>query len=1496
MTKKILAMFLAVLMVVSVMSTSVLAQEASDGEQTYYCPAKDGLKHTQDNCETYDDTAENEAYRPVVVEPTCTKEGYTLVTCKGCNEQFPIKETEKAPHNYVTVAEDQVATCEKPGYKAGAEVCSVCGAVKNESDKIDALGHDWKLTGSDDCESSEDGKLHYACSRCDKTKETEITDKQHKWNWTLTKPATDKENGSAHGVCANCGKETDIVVFYNHNCADAIYKVDEVAATCTTDGVKVHYACAVCNKKYSDAEAKTAATDASLKIAKTGHVPYTEVNCANDGETVYCKYCHEKYTWKQAHKWENVDHESNKAATCTVNGNQHQKCSVCEAEQDVVIPAAHKYAEDKYKAPTCTEKGSKTEVCSACGDEKVSEIAATGHKLYTVTIPSTCTIAGYEYQICVNENCPLESVTEWKVGSVKYDLTNVSVLNMYCLKDSATHYFTGKMSGFYGATSTNINDAVQIYTESVILLQETKQLDKIATRLYFIDDNGVKQYIGMKASLKDKENPSKGYYYNFVFNSNTNAEGVIFDFDWDETYGVYTVTANDTTKLFMGAYKNTNFGFVNYDYVANKDDYKGYVGVKLSGVKLYVEKDEKGNVTNTPVTVLEKNPDGHVFSLTRETLPTCTEDGSAVICCIYGCGEIRTLTEGYEAKGHDLYTSGHTRTVIEYACRRTGCSHTETQAYTDGAANSIHVWNDGEWVPAKGTDGEMHDVPNHLCHEMDKVYTCTECEITKTERKHWEHCADWKYIYENIEAAKAEHGELTYKGVSEVGTCYQKEVQQWQCADCNQWIKVYNDTDENGNKYGQHVWGVATEGPLKGATIGGSATVLLGSYETEVVWVAPATGTYKVSIVDADGKIIPVAEWIDANWGDPLWTFCDEETYNNWGDPTAAPEEITVVAGETYYFSSQFEVNVVLTLTSKISLAPTCKEEGYNYLSACTREGCDCYSKDAGKYEKLDKVDHNYVANSNFKCPGAAGYKLPENFAEMTEDEQKAWFLENNLYYEKCEWCDECHYYIPAVIDKKKAEKLCSEYSYYIYKCNCGQIHALYFYGNYGHKDYIVEHEAPTCAATGKDTYNCYFCGNNKSEKTLDRLPHVNSIGQAFVCVGNDNYEAKDIYGNKLESTVCVNACCKNLTEDEKTLLFHNWKWQGHWDATCTDRAFDLYVCECGLEHYDWHGEKAHHTIPVDKDGKEIYTKVDPTATSVGYIKYTCAICGKEIIEEMSGPVISIENNNGDKSGEYTLGSLIKVTLSMNNMKELTKDVWGYELGFYFDSDYVRYVGFENLNDKFIVSSMDPVIANEESWMCLTGYAENTAEGKIQGIELDANAPLVNLYFRVIANENEQTALGAYYLGIIDSKKNENVLLSTKNVNEIMGEVIDLRILMDVNKTSIELPYVEMPVTLADLQAAVALLTGERADNVTYDVTADLDGDGEITANDILLFAEVYNGNVTYREYLRSLISDEEAKILGYEFYHCAHEGCDYESEEEFKFCPECGTPYELLH
>jgi hypothetical protein len=121
MKRRILAILLAAIMVLSAVPFSVFAEEA-----TVACPGK-GEIHTKDNCDS-------EWFADVA--PVCNKPGYSVYTCLNpeCGDQFIVitKEASNTPHTLVSAT--KAPDCNNAGIKENVWQCTACKSYFKDAD------------------------------------------------------------------------------------------------------------------------------------------------------------------------------------------------------------------------------------------------------------------------------------------------------------------------------------------------------------------------------------------------------------------------------------------------------------------------------------------------------------------------------------------------------------------------------------------------------------------------------------------------------------------------------------------------------------------------------------------------------------------------------------------------------------------------------------------------------------------------------------------------------------------------------------------------------------------------------------------------------------------------------------------------------------------------------------------------------------------------------------------------------------------------------------------------------------------------------------------------------------------------------------------------------------------------------------------------------------------------------------------------------------------
>ena len=186
-------------------------------------------------------------FADTVVDPTCTKQGYThhVCTVKGCT-YAPVDDTYVAATDHTWVkTQTNPPTCTEQGtafYK-----CSACGATRTE--KIAARGHD--LSRCDlvpDATCTQPGRAVGTCARCGVKIDEVIPAKGHDYSYksaSSTEP-TCTESGHYQGTCPRCGKDyNDTIPALGHDWGEWVVAKEPTAET---TGYRYHL-CARCNTR-----------------------------------------------------------------------------------------------------------------------------------------------------------------------------------------------------------------------------------------------------------------------------------------------------------------------------------------------------------------------------------------------------------------------------------------------------------------------------------------------------------------------------------------------------------------------------------------------------------------------------------------------------------------------------------------------------------------------------------------------------------------------------------------------------------------------------------------------------------------------------------------------------------------------------------------------------------------------------------------------------------------------------------------------------------------------------------------------------------------------------------------------------------------------------------------------------------------------------------------------------------------------------------------------
>lgn len=254
-------------------------------------------------------------YEDVVVEATCTADGYSVKEC-ACGKSLGEKTVIKATgHSYGDWITDKAATCTESGSKH--KECANCD--KRIDEVIATTGHNYANTVTAPTCTAQ-GYTTHTCKACeDSYVDSYVTATGHTYgDWIIDKAATCTEAGSKHKKCASCGDISSAAIEpTGHNYGDWI--IDE-KATCTEAGWK-HKECNNCGS-----------------VLTTESIPIID----HDWDVEYLEYV---------------------APTCTVEGYYLRPCNNCEATtKDMIAATGH----------NCSWESSNgygwRNVCSICGD------------------------------------------------------------------------------------------------------------------------------------------------------------------------------------------------------------------------------------------------------------------------------------------------------------------------------------------------------------------------------------------------------------------------------------------------------------------------------------------------------------------------------------------------------------------------------------------------------------------------------------------------------------------------------------------------------------------------------------------------------------------------------------------------------------------------------------------------------------------------------------------------------------------------------------------------------------------------------------------------------------------------------------------------------------------------------------------------------------------------------------------------------------------------
>lgn len=662
MKRRILAILLASLMVMSVLPLSIFAEEPDvhthdDAPAEAVCPGT-GERHTLENCDG-----------AVAVETVetgmCDEPDYTVYKCPVCGDLFVDSFGEIEPHELVKV-EAKEPTCTAEGNREYFK-CTKCNALYWDnnwgSKKISAedvvrekTAHKWET-------KTENGKYIKTCWVCGTVETEDFEEHEHVWydNPEIVKAPTYKDTGIARYTCTVCGVTKDVVI--EAACDHQLKEHKRVEATCTDAGSIEYWECTVCGKyfttKNADVEvAKKKDGKYETAIPAKGHTKgdlkgHKEPTCTEAGYNEYeCSVCKKLYREEikaKGHSYAKVPTFSS-PATCTTWGFDVYACTVCGMTKEIesTPPLGHTGYDEKNKAgnyvskdrkeasATCTQNGKRTWKCGRCNAELSEAIPALGHETKTVKVAATCKRHNYEFTYCTRPGCDGEFASEGftyangVVTSEKDNLTYDVTVNGNVVK---------VLSFKLGTDALNPDNHKFIVVEEVV--EPTCTESGLALK-----------YCEYCNAYETSSVPAKGHKWSEKPTESVEAN-CITPTGYDE-YTCETCHATERRNVTTYTYK--------MQYNSLDEAQKAHPGMGKAS-EIYREGDCEhlgllkyrcGGCGKDIFVVQEGTGEGHKPKVTKKAQdPTCTKDGNTeeVICSV--CEQTLKKSEVKKALGHD---------------------------------------------------------------------------------------------------------------------------------------------------------------------------------------------------------------------------------------------------------------------------------------------------------------------------------------------------------------------------------------------------------------------------------------------------------------------------------------------------------------------------------------------------------------------------------------------------------------------------------------------------------------------------------------------------------------------------------------------------------------------------------------------------------------------------------------------------------------------------
>lgn len=495
-----------------------------------------------------------------VIEPTCSRDGYTVYTCQLCKNTKHEDYKPRTEHAY----EDTVvkSTCQMQGYTI--HQCKNCDYSYTDT-WTEPLEHDYEATvKAPTC--TERGYTYYSCKNCGYSyRDNYVGASGHKYTKKVVKP-TCVSRGYTENICDVCGNEyvSDYKSVTGHT-----YKRTVKDPTCTEEGYTL-LTCENCDYE----------TKSDIRRAK-GHnyeETITESTCTTKGFITYtCTDCGDSYKGKETdlapHKWDKGT--VTKQATYLSKGTIEYKCADCDAEYTEEIPmlgqtalsnctvtlSYYKTAYDgKEKTPKVTVKNSNGIVSEDdytvtyanninAGNAKVIVAAKTGDVSIKGTVEKGFTIAKAKQSVSaasMDEQIHVKTSTEIHVDGIGNISLETSTPDLIDIEETTV---TGKKAGLALIKVTASGDAnhEEASTMAAVGVNENHVTEQIIENQKTLENGDVEYDEVQKCTLCKEEISRTTRTLKNIKSCEVKLAASTYIYDGKEVKPEVTVLLEDTT-------------------------------------------------------------------------------------------------------------------------------------------------------------------------------------------------------------------------------------------------------------------------------------------------------------------------------------------------------------------------------------------------------------------------------------------------------------------------------------------------------------------------------------------------------------------------------------------------------------------------------------------------------------------------------------------------------------------------------------------------------------------------------------------------------------------------------------------------------------------------------------------------------------------------------------------------------------------------------------